>query len=484
MGGGYTSPDNALKDVTDAAAMGIDAFVINLSNDYLVPTENLFAAATQINCAVKLAFSFDITDLFITRPDVMVEMVTKYQSHACYFRYQNRPFVTTFAGALATFSSGGPVSPAQANIAWKTRFLNPLASQSIVPYFLPIFDWSGLPISSTYSTYDIVDGLGTWDSAWTSSGAGRVDVSAEQDNAYMSARGQKSYLMPISTFQYKHNQWGNWIRRGENTLPLRMEQILRVKPEFIEILTWNDAGEGHYMGNLYSTQIDAVMASQTLQYDHRGWQTLLKALIRSYKSNVPLAPSAGLIAEGAMWYRQLFLTDYCNDPQGPPSNLGDSSDLLVVSLLLSKPLAVDIKSGSNNVITYTGTVGLNTWQVPLGRGTQTVTIRNVGGSPVASVSSSAQKGVWNDCSGTGQVYNFNYQVVSITASGASAASVGTVNVEAEEDQSEVASSTTRSGFTGGETAGIVLGSVFFTLFAVFLLVKFPMQRSASPMERV
>lgn len=43
----------------------------------------------------------------------------------------------------------------------------------------------------------------------------------------------------LSTLQYKHCCNADpWYRNGETTLPERMNQILKLSPEFTEIITW------------------------------------------------------------------------------------------------------------------------------------------------------------------------------------------------------------------------------------------------------
>lgn len=32
-------------------------------------------------------------------------------------------------------------------------------------------------------------------------------------------------------------------------MPQRFEQVLALQPDLVELITWNDAGEGHYVGN-------------------------------------------------------------------------------------------------------------------------------------------------------------------------------------------------------------------------------------------
>jgi glucan endo-1,3-alpha-glucosidase len=42
----------------------------------------------------------------------------------------------------------------------------------------------------------------------------------------------------ISPLQYKDLNGETWYRVGEANLPERMEQILAIKPDFTEFITW------------------------------------------------------------------------------------------------------------------------------------------------------------------------------------------------------------------------------------------------------
>jgi len=313
-----------------------------------------------------------------------------------------------------------------------------------------VFDWSGIQdVGQMYSTYTVGDGLGIWDDAWPAGGSTNP-ISGAYAQQFMSARGSKSFLMPISTFQYKHNQWGNWVRNGEMTLPLRIQQVVDIKPQFVEILTWNDEGEGHYVGQPWPDS--NPVPGQTLSYDHTPWLELYAAMIRSYKYGVPLGPAPGNQVQGAFWYRQIFKYYQCNDPAGPPANLGASSDSLNVALVLSQAATVTVRSGGSTT-SFQGQPGLNHWQVPLGVGVQSVT--------VGSYTSTGGKVVYGDCSGTGQVYNFNYQVVGVQS--------GSIGGQRTADEPG-----TSGGLSGGAIAGIVVGCVaaaVLVVVAVALLIS-------------
>ena len=48
----------------------------------------------------------------------------------------------------------------------------------------------------------------------------------------------------------------NWVFPGDLLWHRRWEDILTLQPQFIEIVTWNDYGESHYIGPLDSKHTD------------------------------------------------------------------------------------------------------------------------------------------------------------------------------------------------------------------------------------
>jgi glucan endo-1,3-alpha-glucosidase len=63
----------------------------------------------------------------------------------------------------------------------------------------------------------------------------------------------------------------NWYRRGELNIAQRIPQIMSLKPDFVEFLTWNDGGESSYIGNVWP---EAIQGSNVHGYidnfDHSG----------------------------------------------------------------------------------------------------------------------------------------------------------------------------------------------------------------------
>ncbi|KAL3483410.1 glycosyl hydrolase family 71-domain-containing protein [Aspergillus germanicus] len=241
---------------------------------------------------------------------------------------------------------------------------------------------------------NIVDGYFSWDSAWPALTNGPVNVTAGGDtNVITFAHGaQKDYMMGISPLQYKDLNGETWYRVGEANLPERMEQILAIKPDFTEFITWNDAGESHYIGNVWEEGYDPAIITYANndQWPHHAWQ--------------PLPPSDAPI--GVMWYRGMLSSCAGNQPQNADAAL-DAVNYAIVLPASSAGLMVQVTSGGNILTTIDLQPGLNYAAVTgMGVGTQRVEILNGDGAVVMGATGSVEVTDSSTC-------NFNYYVVGL-----------------------------------------------------------------------
>lgn len=202
MVGSMTAAE-AVQDVTDAKAVGFDAFALN-THDITDPWAlealgYLFDAADQNG--FKLFMSFDMSWQTTIAPSQIPSFLLNYTSRPSYYTVSGRPLVSTYDGGFIT------------NSVWVSDFKQPLQAQGINPYFIPNFgDWSGWP-NNFFSTYTVADGVFSWESAWPATKTGKSNVSDTDDqNLLQQARAAgKVYLMRKNlphtllslSFQYK-----------------------------------------------------------------------------------------------------------------------------------------------------------------------------------------------------------------------------------------------------------------------------------------
>lgn len=79
---------------------------------------------------------------------------------------------------------------------------------------------------------------------------GATDSTDTTDKQWQAAIGSsKTFMMGVSPWFYTDLPGYNkaWVWRGDDMWHSRWQQVLDVNPPLVEIVTWNDYGESHYM---------------------------------------------------------------------------------------------------------------------------------------------------------------------------------------------------------------------------------------------
>ncbi|OBT83372.1 hypothetical protein VE02_08364 [Pseudogymnoascus sp. 03VT05] len=397
------------QDMNDAKALGVDAFAINF-NQFAqwsnTTVDHLFNNADAAD--FKLFFSFDMDPGYFSDPAQFTEYLKGYINKNAYFKHQGKPLVSTFSGSGVS------------NAAWD-KFKQDLGVEILL---IPGFN-TVAPSPSFFNTYSSLDGIFNWNS-WPSEGQGKIIVPTTDDQTFLNAAksANKLYMMGMSPMQFKHVDGGqNWYLRGEQNLEYRMGQVLDLQPDMLEIQTWNDAGESHYMGNIWNEPIsDSVIPQYTDGYDHGGYREILNSFIQAWKrgdrTTSNMFPTNGQLAQGVFWHHTLLVNGNCGNPDilglGKPSGIQNAEDS-VAGVVLVAPnqigLTAVVTSGSTQLGTVTLKPGYNQFSFAgMTTGAVRVEVRDgsnkiVGGSGPIQVTNSAQ------------LCNYNYQVVALSASG-------------------------------------------------------------------
>lgn len=196
-------------------------------------------------------------------------------------------------------------------------------------------------------------------------------------------------------------------------------------PQYIEILTWNDYGESHYIGPLSSPHSDDGNSKWTNDMPHDGWLEMAKPYIAAFKAG---QQSISVTEDKLIyWYRPATKmgncdsTDTCNkawprssspNPNyfvGRPNGADTMEDQIFVVALLTDAGTVTITSGGNTQ-QFQAKKGANAFTLALGTGKQSFSLARSGqtilsGDSLRDVSSSCICGI----------YNFNAYVGSLPA---------------------------------------------------------------------
>ncbi|KAE9973970.1 hypothetical protein EG328_004093 [Venturia inaequalis] len=423
---GSVTEAHAHQDIDDAVAMGLDGFVLNTGDPKPYYVKNNFDymfnyTRDKYGGKFWLFLSIDIQTPGLTNE--YTDIFREFKDHDAYYKGPNgRSFLSTFDSKALT------------NVHWQS-FLNKFANST---YFVPDFD-------DTLGYYEasigwwkywgsIVDGLFSWESAWPPAvsglgGAYPGDIGLDkivQDGA--TARG-KTYMIALSPLQYKNSYGNNYYRPGDLNLPRRMAGILGMSPspDFVEIITWNDGPESHYIGTIWPEPNDnkqaAVYTPPGLAAPHTAWQPLITSFINAFKSNLSataMTPATG-DAVGALWYKPIMQNTKCaNESLGgfyaKPAGFNKTTDQLNWAIVLppgAEGYTVRLYTGNSTKIheeVLVGGLNFNATSGGLRVGEQSMDLLLNG-----KVVQTAKKGrsISDNC--PDGIYNMNPQVVGLRA---------------------------------------------------------------------
>ncbi|KAI1819253.1 glycoside hydrolase family 71 protein [Xylaria intraflava] len=389
VGGISPDTDHAQQDIQQAAATGFDAFALNIgvpNADWLISAVNQLFDYADTRDDFKLFFSFD----FYQTADINehAALYQQFADRASYLHYgdANLPVVSSY--------SGGAIGAD----AW--RDFKTANNVYLIPNPEADVDYYSQPSTFFQNWSDAVDGVFSWETNWPDvSDTPGTNVSSARDQAVKEAADTagKTYVMGLSTLQYKHCCGDSWYREGETTLVERMNQILQLSPEFTEVITWNDAGESHYIGMSWPETVteEILQYGDTDENPHTGWQPLISSFIDAFKGGASdvsaMAPSNGASFAGAMWYRGVLKSCLNNGGDGTPRGSGAARDTVVYAVVLpagSQGFRVRISSGGAVLATQTVTAGLSYNSIEgLKTGTQILELLDEDGNVVASAQS-------------------------------------------------------------------------------------------------
>ncbi|CAD6446789.1 70f8fb62-2be9-40c0-91c7-3914c6610b41 [Sclerotinia trifoliorum] len=277
-----------------AITANIDAFALNIASGRLFNDEqisNAFAAASSAD--FKLFFSFDYASEGAWDKAVVTALLQQYTSNAAYFHTTDtsQPLVSTFEG---------PASAAD--------WIEIKASTGC--FFIP--DWSSLGANAALELEGgVADGLFNW-AAWSQNGE---RMNTYIDASYLQYLGKKPYMMPASPWFYTNlpgfdKNWV-WPDISMSLWSDRWTEILLQKPDYVEIISWNDYGESHYISQS-SPSPPFLDGDDTFDYvtgiDHDAWTYPLAIWAEQYKTGKATVTEESLILE-----YMLHSPNDCND---------------------------------------------------------------------------------------------------------------------------------------------------------------------------
>jgi hypothetical protein len=247
---------------------------INSNNNVQTQLDNAYNVASGTD--FKLFISFDYLAQGAWDQNAVVKTIQGYSSYPAQFMWDGKPLASTFEGP----GNAGDWAYIKAQTGC---------------FFVP--DYSSLGAATAAATPNI-DGLFSWN-AWPN---GPANMTASDDQFYMSQLGDKPFMMPVSPWFYTNlPAWNkNWLWYSDHLWDHRWQQVAQIKPAMVEIISWNDWGESHYISPLPSST--SAMPPGSAVYvqgnPHDAWLKDLPHYIALYKGTP--RPSEAHIT---FWYR-------------------------------------------------------------------------------------------------------------------------------------------------------------------------------------
>jgi glucan endo-1,3-alpha-glucosidase len=357
-----TRPPNGdyTNDMKLARSAGIDAFAINYGGwnvnfpqqeGYL---KDFYSAAEKQG--FKVFLSIDCTS--VTDSNMVVRLVNQYAKSPAQFKIDGKL-------VLSTFQTNNPAWN------WQTDVLKKINSPV---FFIPgtLSDDASQVFSQTPG-----DGFFPWIHPTKT-----AQQEAQTDKSYAAHRDTsgKRWMAAIAPWFFKRfSSDQNWSHAQDDAIFIdRWQHLLQLKPDLIEIVTWNDWGESSYVGPADTTNISPSSYWDSL--NHSAFLKMTSIFIKAYKAgqtSVTVKPAD----EDVFFFYRLQ----------PASTLGSSDklplpldakylkdDVFVVSFLASKASITLTTGGKAHQIA--GVVGVKKTAVPWTLGKQSLSAQRNGKS--------------------------------------------------------------------------------------------------------
>ncbi|KAF7334571.1 Glycoside hydrolase family 71 protein [Mycena venus] len=380
-------------DMNLAKSIGIDGFALNIGKDSYNDQQLGFAYAAAANVGFKVFISFDFAYWGGGDISTMVTYMQTYATQPAQFMYNGAAFVSSFVGDGFAYRQ--------------------LESSSGIKLFACPNWQPGSLINNANADCGM-----SWNAAWPNINNQPDDnnITTSLDQEYINDLGGKPYMMPVSPWFSTHygpdTYSKNWIFYSDWLYQTRWDEALQLAPQFVEILTWNDFGESHYIGPLHGDNSPVYAGGPTgasrwvNEMPHDAWRDVAQVYISAFKAgaSTPTVTTDELV----YYYRPSPKAAICSDTiASQPNGFQDDDDMVFVIAMLTSAGTVTITSGSNAPVQFQLDAGIHTVAAPMGLGTQTFALS----SSTANFNGNGGLEISDQCT----VYNFNAYVGKVSA---------------------------------------------------------------------
>ncbi|GAB7351942.1 hypothetical protein MBLNU459_g2478t1 [Dothideomycetes sp. NU459] len=309
-------------DMAAAQQIGIDGFALNwIPPDCSSPSlewqvsriDDAFTAAESVG--FKLMFSFDMSYTVCNtywNQTFMQSMITKHAASSATYRWNTNILVSTYGGDTVTQYGNAFFQGLKDNLKASGNAISlvpALTSYSTAAYYTPKTSAAKL-----IADYPSIDGYFNWQ-AWPLTNANMTTTADASFKSALTKAGKTGpYMMAISPWQFKDLNDGiaadSWVSYSDTLFAQRLHDLAtgEFSPDIVEILTWNDFCESHYLRDIPSTVVtakDYVTYSDGMQnyvqsQSHAPWRIIAKYYLNWWKTG---AAPVITMDQVVYWYR-------------------------------------------------------------------------------------------------------------------------------------------------------------------------------------
>lgn len=332
---GSPGPDYS-TDINLAKGAGFDAFAIDYTDNAAIFATNLdILYQTASTLDFKLFLTIDTTTMFDVAQ--VVNITNFYADHPAQAK--------DAAGNI--FLSSFEVNPPGWN--WQNDVLDKIkVPVTLLPGSL------GEVGSYEYSLPDRGAGVFTWVHPALS-----ASEEAAVDQSFAEARNSsgKPWMAGVAPWFFKRlSDTTNWLNAQDSNIYIdRWVELLKLQPDYIEVISWNDFGESHYIGPADATPESELMQPDKADYygnlDHSAFLKMSAIFIKTFKARETKVTVTADEEDVFFFYRPQPVDYIPTDDAYPdnawplPENASSVADNVYVVPFLSEPATIYLNSG-------------------------------------------------------------------------------------------------------------------------------------------
>ena len=357
----FQPPNNDYtNDINLAKAAGIDAFAVNFEGPDWASTEGwltkFYTQAQDLD--FKLFISIDTTS--VTDKNIAANVSKTFATWDSQLKVNGQV-------VLSSFSVNPPLWD------WQTDIIDQIGQPVL---FLPgDLTETSSAIPNNHANFGHFTWIHPANPAIGEPVNGQLTEQSIDEDFAKWQTPSKPWMAGVAPYYFRALEPDNWLNAQDDNMWVdRWMHLLKVKPSFIEIVTWNDFGESSYVGpaNTQSTEVDYYG-----NLTHTAFYNMAKVFIKAYKAGQTEVSVTPEDEDVFFMYRTQpaesnGIQDTANWQQSLPKNATSCENNVYIFSFLTSPTTVYLKSGETTYPVQ-AQEGVSKGTVPFQFGDQSIT---------------------------------------------------------------------------------------------------------------